>query len=78
MECSTWSGAESLNLQFLVPKVGSLLFTFQCVTLLFFHLIFFYLFSQGISEEMFTSFSQMLSSIFRVSTPLDLTSTANR
>lgn len=52
MECSTWSGAESLNLQFLVPK--------------------------GISEEMFTSFSQMLSSIFRVSTPLDLTSTANR
>jgi len=52
MECSTWSGAESLNLQFMVPK--------------------------GISEEMFTSFSQMLSSIFRVSTPLDLTSTANR
>ena len=45
MECSTWSGAESLNLQFLVPKVGSLLFTIQCVTLLFFHLIFFYLFS---------------------------------
>lgn len=78
MECSTWSGAESLNLQFLVPKVGSLLFTIQCVTLLFFHLIFFSLFSQGISEEMFTSFSQMLSSIFRVSTPLDLTSTANR
>lgn len=52
MECSTWSGAESLNLQFMVPK--------------------------GISEEMFTSFSQMLSGIFRVSTPLDLTSTANR
>ena len=22
MECSTWSGAESLNLQFMVPKVG--------------------------------------------------------
>ena len=81
MECSTWSGAESLNLQFLVPKVRSLSpieTTFQCVTLLFFHFIFFYLFSQGISEEMFTSFSQMLSSIFRVSTPLDLTSTANR
>ncbi|KAJ7388238.1 hypothetical protein OS493_039051 [Desmophyllum pertusum] len=52
MECSSWSGAESLNLQFLVPK--------------------------GISEEMFTSFSHMLSSIFRVSTPLDLTSTASR
>ena len=23
MECSTWSGAESLNLQFMVPKVGT-------------------------------------------------------
>ena len=22
MECSTWSGAESLNLQFMVPKVS--------------------------------------------------------
>lgn len=52
MECSNWSGAESLNLQFMVPK--------------------------GISEEMFHSFSHVLSSIFRVSTPLDLTSTANR
>lgn len=52
MECTTWSGAESLNLQFMVPK--------------------------GISEEMFQSFSHLLSGIFRVSTPLDLTSTANR
>lgn len=52
MECSNWSGSESLNLQFMVPK--------------------------GISEEMFHSFSQVLSGIFRVSNPLDLTSAANR
>ena len=24
MECSNWSGSESLNLQFMVPKVGTL------------------------------------------------------
>jgi len=52
MECTTWSGAESLNLQFMVPK--------------------------GISEDMFQSFSNVLSGIFRVSTPLDLTSAVNR
>ena len=31
MECSSWSGAESLNLQFMVPKVRILLIIFKFV-----------------------------------------------
>ncbi|XP_031566423.1 protein C12orf4 homolog [Actinia tenebrosa] len=52
MECASWSGVESLNVQFMIPK--------------------------GISLDMFNTISNMLPNIFRISTPLDLTSTSNR
>lgn len=64
IEMASWGGAELKNLQFLVPKVGTIFFRF-----LQFNKNWYTLF-QGMSEEVFSTLATMLPSIFRVSNPL--------
>lgn len=70
MESLSWDGHDSRTLQFVVPPVSNATFL-DFIYLYCFNTYALFLF-KGISEDMFAAFSNMLPSIFRVSTTLDL------